>query len=271
MDRGYLKLWRKSLESEVFACPHLWRLWSWCLMKTTYKPRSVAVKTGKGVVTAKLNPGQFIFGRHKAAEALQVKASTVWDRMNKLDALEMISIQSNSQYSIVSICNWNEYQGEESEIRQPTDRQPTTNRQPTDTNKKGKKDKKDKKKDNNNGEPPSEVFDPVTLREDWIPEKDWLDLIFHRKNHKKKPPQTERAYKAIIKELSKASENGFAVTECVDALSQSTWQTFKACYMDNRQPNKKSSHSPEDKHNGFDSRDYSKDATSSEDLPEFLR
>ena len=147
----------------------------------------------------------------------------------------------------------------------------TTGEQQANTNKNDKNDKNDKKKDNNSGEPPSESFDPVMLREDWIPEKDWLDLISHRKNHKKKPPQTERAYKAIIKELNKASENGFTVTECVDALSQSTWQTFKACYMDNRQPNKKTSHSSEDKHNGFDSRDYSKDATNTEDLPEFLR
>ena len=145
------------------------------------------------------------------------------------------------------------------------------NRKGSNTKEPNPKPEPNPKEKNNNNKPSIKDFDPITLREEWIPEKDWLDLISHRKNHKKKPPQTERAYKAIIKELSKASENGFTVTECVDALSQSTWQTFKACYMDNRQPSKKSSHSQEDKHNGFDSRDYSKDATSTEDLPDFLR
>lgn len=74
-------------------------------------------------------------------------------------------------------------------------------------------------------------FRPESIRPDWILEDDWADLIFHRKKHEKKPPQTKRAYTAIIKELRKAVDAGYTVTDCIDALSQSTWQTFKAEYM----------------------------------------
>ena len=139
MDRGYLKLWRKSIDSEVFANESLWRLWSWCLMKTSYKTRHINLSIGKGEIVVALHPGQFVFGRNKAAEALGWNPSTTWDRIRKLEAMKMLTIQSNKQYSMITICNWVDYQSEELKTQQPTDNQPTSNRQPTDTNKNVKK------------------------------------------------------------------------------------------------------------------------------------
>lgn len=144
MERGYLKLWRKSLDSEVFASESLWRLWSWCLMKTSYKIHHVSLSSGKGSIVVTIKPGQFIFGRHGAAEALGWNPSTTWKRMQKLVEFGCISIQSNNRYSVVTICNWEEYQEEKSIKEQQSDSRVTAGEQQSDTNKKVKKGKNEK-------------------------------------------------------------------------------------------------------------------------------
>jgi len=143
MDRGYLKLWRKAAESEVFACPHLWHLWSWCLIKASYKVRTVSFKTGKGLTIIKLSPGQFIFGRDSAAQSLGQPPSTIRNRMKRLEEAGMVNIGADNQYSIITICNWENYQNDDTENGQPKDNQRTTEGQPKDTNKKDKKGEKE--------------------------------------------------------------------------------------------------------------------------------
>ena len=66
MDRGWVKLWRKSLDSGIFRNPDLWFLWCWCLMKASRK--HVALTIGQQLVD--LKPGEFVTGRKKAAEEL---------------------------------------------------------------------------------------------------------------------------------------------------------------------------------------------------------
>ena len=39
MDWGYIKLWRKSKTSAVFAHAGLWKLWSLCLMKAAHEEK----------------------------------------------------------------------------------------------------------------------------------------------------------------------------------------------------------------------------------------
>lgn len=145
MDRGYLKLWRKSTDAEVFACPHLWRLWCWCLFRANYKSRVVAIKTGKGSILVNLGQGEFVFGRDSAAMALQESPSTVRNRMSKLESMGMITIRPANQYSTISICNWALYQEEDVGKGQQQDNQRTTEGQLKDTDKNDKKEKNMKK------------------------------------------------------------------------------------------------------------------------------
>lgn len=81
-------------------------------------------------------------------------------------------------------------------------------------------------------------FNPRKIRPDFITEKDWDDLILHRKTGK--GLNTERAYKGIIKELAIATETGFSVKECIDEMSNRSWKGFKAEWMlgGNKKPQK---------------------------------
>jgi hypothetical protein len=69
VERGWVKLWRRAEDADVFADANLWHLWTWCLLQATHKPHAVPVRTGRGQTTITLKPGQFIFGRHTAAKA----------------------------------------------------------------------------------------------------------------------------------------------------------------------------------------------------------
>ncbi len=109
MHRGFVKLWRKSMDSRVWKNRDLWKVWCWCLMKASHHERWVSVTTGRGTMEVKVGVGQFIFGRRRAATELQMKESTVYVRMKKLEKAGNLDMQPNRHYSLVSVCNWELY------------------------------------------------------------------------------------------------------------------------------------------------------------------
>lgn len=144
MDQGYVKLWRKTIQSQVFQNEGLLKIWVWCLMKASYKNRCIGFASGKGGIEIDIGPGQFVFGRDSAAKELKMDPSTVWKRINKLKNLENITIESNKQYSLITINNWATYQEENIESNSESNRQVTGKEQASNTNKKDKKEKNNK-------------------------------------------------------------------------------------------------------------------------------
>lgn len=118
---GWIKLHRKITESPVFDNSNLLKLWLWCLCKATHTEHEVIV--GKQII--KLLPGQFVFGRFKAAEILNMNDRTVYDYMKLLNKLEMISMKTNNKFTLVTIVNWAVYQGDANELQQQNSQQST--------------------------------------------------------------------------------------------------------------------------------------------------
>ena len=135
---GYVKLWRKSFDSHVWANPNLWRFWTWCLMKATFKQRIAKV----GFQDVYLEPGQFVFGRRKASKETGLSERTIRTAIDWLTSRQNVTIKTTHLFSIISIVNWAKYQ---EEATQQTTKQRPTNDPLTTTDKKGKKDKKEKK------------------------------------------------------------------------------------------------------------------------------
>jgi uncharacterized phage protein (TIGR02220 family) len=115
-DDGWVKLYRKSVGSQVFQNAGLWKAWSWCLMKANHAEAWVPVKTGRGSTEVHLMPGQFIFGRKTAAKELKMKEPTVQKRMLKLKSMGNLVSQSSRHYSVVTVANWEFYQGTEEKV-----------------------------------------------------------------------------------------------------------------------------------------------------------
>ena len=116
---GYVKLWRKSFDSHVWANPNLWRFWTWCLMKATFKQRIAKV----GFQDVYLEPGQFIFGRRKAAIETGLSERKIRTAVDWLKTRQKVTIKTTQRFSVISIVNWSKYQEEAT--------QQTTNKRPT--------------------------------------------------------------------------------------------------------------------------------------------
>ena len=113
MNRGYVKLYRKSLDAGWIKNHKLWAFWSWCLLKASHKEFDAVV----GLQTIHLMPGQFITGRGKAAEETGLTEKEVRGRIDFLVRKGNINRASKkaSKFSVITIINWNTYQGECSE------------------------------------------------------------------------------------------------------------------------------------------------------------
>lgn len=144
--QGSIFLNRKILDSSVFASEKRFKIWVWCLLKANYKNRFTAIRIGKGEKTIEVKRGQFVFGRFKAEEALNIDGSTIYKSLKSFEKDEMIEIQSNSHYTIITICNYDTYQTlnntEVTTTEQPLNNYSTAINQPLNTNNKDNKEKK---------------------------------------------------------------------------------------------------------------------------------
>lgn len=126
-DNTWLKLYRKLLKSPIFENEKALKIWIWCLLKATHIEREQLV--GQQIIY--LEKGQFIFGRNKASEELKMTESTIYKYIKLLEKLQMISINSNNKFSIVTIEKWEDYQDK----KQEDNNKITTEEQQSNTNK----------------------------------------------------------------------------------------------------------------------------------------
>lgn len=125
MDRGYIKFWRKSLDSGMIRNHKLWCLWTWCLLKATHETHVQRV----GFQEITIEAGQFVFGRKAAAIELGMSEQNIRTGLDHLVRSKNLTIKSTNKFSIITVVNWPTYQMVECG-NQPTN-QHTTNQQVT--------------------------------------------------------------------------------------------------------------------------------------------
>jgi hypothetical protein len=149
---GSILLHRQLLESSVFASEKRLKIWVWLLLRASYKERHIPIKVGNGESIITIQRGQLLFGRFKAEESLCIDGSTIYKILQWMEKEDMIKIESNSHYSILTINNFNTYQTFENDkvttVEQPSNNQVTTEEQPSNNQVthtiKNKQDKQDK-------------------------------------------------------------------------------------------------------------------------------
>lgn len=152
MNHGYIKLYRKVMDSFVWTNPNMYKLWSLCLMKASHERRKFLFN-GKEMW---LNSGEFVTGRDAitfemnkgAKREHQVNSASVWRWLKKFESEQMLNIKSTTKYSVISINNWEEYQGGEQQVNINR----TTSEQQVNTNKNDKNDKNEKNNNIHDGE-----------------------------------------------------------------------------------------------------------------------
>lgn len=115
MNDGWIKMWRKVKNSELFLQdPTAWRVFEYLLMSVDYKT------------------GKYTSGRNRDAMFLRIKPTTFYQALLRLSRnWKSIDIKSNNKFSTISILNWHKYQHTDDTSN---DIKLTTNRQQNDTN-----------------------------------------------------------------------------------------------------------------------------------------
>lgn len=153
---GWIKLHRKILDSDIFTNPNLLKFWIWCLCKATHEP----IKQRVGLQVVELKPGQFIFGREKAALELGMTKATAYRYLMRLQDEQILSIKVSSKFSVVNVEKWGFYQSRERQGEQVNEQQVSNkraaNEQQVSTNKNDKKYKECKEEKNMPAAPFSE-------------------------------------------------------------------------------------------------------------------
>lgn len=160
-------------------------------MKANYEKRWVSITVGRTVTEVEVGPGQFVFGRHSAAKELKMNPATVYKRIVKLKNMQNLIIDSSSHYSIISIVNWEHYQGCEEKSSSESSSRVAAGEQPgSSRGTQYKKDNNNKKYKNTPPTPPK--GDAVSLYEFYRktinPEKKSrqraiMNITYYLKNH----------------------------------------------------------------------------------------
>ena len=229
MQRGYVKLWRKSLDSGLLQNHKLWVFWTWCLMKATHKKTKQMV----GMQIIELEPGQFIFGRKKAAAETGLSEQSVRTCVIALEDFGNITINPTNKFSVVTVVNWDAYQQEDVENNQQTNHQLTSS-QPAANH-------KQEHKNIRNNTPLNPPKGKIDVLKDYlqknIPEslKPYvLKILEFYKYRQQKPKakryQTEKMINGLFRNLGNCAAAGYDINTCLDIAMENGWQTPSVNY-----------------------------------------
>ena len=123
MEQGYVKLWRKCLDSGLLKNPTAWQLFGYLLLKATHRAHRQLV----GGMVFDLHPGDVIFGRSKAADDLCVGEQPIRTALKLLEKLEIVTSKSTNKCTVISFVNWDRYQDEQPAPNQQTNQHLTSN------------------------------------------------------------------------------------------------------------------------------------------------
>jgi len=132
-SQGWISLHRKLLENPVFKNYKLLQTFLYCLLKATHEDYQLMI--GDQVID--LKKGQLATGRNAIAAGTNLSAQNVRTALSNLEKLGILTIKSTTKFSIISISNWDSYQGTNKQVtngQQTANKQPTTNNNTNNTN-----------------------------------------------------------------------------------------------------------------------------------------
>lgn len=140
MHRGYIKLWRKTIEWEWYKDTVTKCVFLHLLLTANHQE-----KKWKGIT---IKRGEALTGRKKLASDLHFSEMQIRSALNHLKSTNEITIKTTNKYSLIELLNYETYNNtNQQDNQQTTNKQPTSNQQVTTTKnvKNVKNDKNDKK------------------------------------------------------------------------------------------------------------------------------
>ena len=122
MERGYVKLWRAIDQNALLE-----------------NDNNSYVVFGKLLTRVNRHTGAYTTGRNKFSAICNMKPSTLYGVLQRLESSTIIRQESNTNSTTIYLCNWATYQQDDDRSSNVARRQPVTIQE-----------KKEKKKENNN-------------------------------------------------------------------------------------------------------------------------
>ena len=125
---GYVKLWRKTLDSGLLGHPFAFTLFGYLLLscvreKWRYTTRYAVID---------LEPGEWIIGRKRLSKELGMSEQNLRTALRLLADMKILTIKSTNEYSTIRLINYAKYQAMQNDLTNDlTNSQPTANQQLT--------------------------------------------------------------------------------------------------------------------------------------------
>lgn len=224
MERGYVRLYRKKLLSDLWQNPAADRLFEYLMLSVTYRP----LKYFAGGTCIELQPGEYISSIRNIAKGCVLSIQQTRTALTYLKSTQRVAQRVTRRYSVFSIINWVTYQDPENyrntlygtdDNTLSTQYQHTVNTLPT--QKQEVKELKELKEEDQRPEPRrAKKPSPVFVLPDSIRPEVWEAFEEHRR--KKRSPMTDHARELTVKECEKI---GGDPNELLEQAILKGWQT----------------------------------------------
>lgn len=141
MRSGWTKNWRKKWDNPTLkGRPNHILVWDWLLSFAEWREESKRADVRFNGKVIKLNLGQLTCGSFQIAEYTGCAPSTIARVINDLVSEKLIEKQTDNRCSLITVINWELYQGDEKQMRNKRE----TDEKQMRTNKEDKKYKNNK-------------------------------------------------------------------------------------------------------------------------------
>ena len=214
---GWIKLWRQFTYWEWYSDLYVKSVFLHLLISANHKDGN-----WRGMPVFK---GQFVTSLEHLSNELHLSVQQVRTALNKLKSTNEITIKSTNKFSVITICKYDDYQGEtttnqqaeqQTNNKQITNNQQTNNKQSTTNN--NDKNIKNEKKDNNVAEKSAKTkFNPDELLKNEPPEirellMRWID---YKKTQFGKAYKSDDSFKTFVKKLNQLSGGDFETAKAI--------------------------------------------------------
>lgn len=126
MERGYVKLWRKTLDSGIISNGPAWQLFGYLLMNASHREYKQVVRGS----VFDIKPRDVLFSRSSAALKLELGEQQIRTALNLLKKLEIVTSRSTNKITIISFVKWDTYNCQQpatnQQDNQPCNQHPTS-------------------------------------------------------------------------------------------------------------------------------------------------
>ncbi len=123
MDNGWIKLHRDLLDNAIIEKPEYAWLWCVLLLKANHKTKTFIWNNNK----TECKEGQLLTSRKKLAEITCFSESKIERILKYLEIEQQIEQQTTTKYRLITIINWEKYQGNGQQNGQQVNNKRTTN------------------------------------------------------------------------------------------------------------------------------------------------